>query len=72
MTPCPGGDHPGVFGELCCDPCWERLPARLPDPHTGAVRAWRRSIVQARMRKDWRYIERMHGTILAWLREHPA
>jgi hypothetical protein len=69
---CPGGFHPkDGRGDICCDACWDRLPAKLLDVD-GTPRAWRRRRSQIK-RHSWvslgedRWWTHNNKTIRDWL-----
>jgi len=75
---CPGGAHPkDGRGDMCCDACWKRIPARLPDVD-GSMRPWRARRNRIKRQARWassvddRWWEHNNRTIRAWLLEHPV
>lgn len=68
---CPGCGRPKEAAtDLCCDPCWERLPAKLPVGEGGAMLSWRRRRGTMRVVRDWGGLERINEAIRTWLREN--
>jgi hypothetical protein len=67
MADCPGcGTACG--NDLCCDPCWTRLPTRLP----GEGRPWRAQLKASRATRHTMGVARIHDAVETWLREHPT
>lgn len=67
--PCPGcGADRGA--QVCCDACWDRVPAKLPIGQDGSLMTWRRRIPQARITRDWGRVEELLNAVRAWLSEH--
>lgn len=64
--PCPGCDTPIEEGLLCCDPCWARIPTRVP----GFTQPWRSSRIKSRPLRDWGRFEQATEAALAWLVAH--
>ena len=64
-TRCPGGDHSKPTSDICCDPCWERLPAKIEG------RTWKRARAQARNRRAWHAVEAYNERIRRWLADNP-
>jgi hypothetical protein len=62
---CPGGTHRKATGDLCCDACWERLPAKIDG------RPWKRARIAARKRRGWHEVERINERVRRWLEANP-
>jgi hypothetical protein len=63
---CPGGNHANVSGQVCCDTCWRRVPARLP----GESEPWRTALHNARAIRAWGRIEDILVPVRDWLTDH--
>jgi hypothetical protein len=81
LPPAPSERCPGCWREkpprdICCDPCWARLPAKLPVGPGGELQAWRRRNAQLRRYTRtndyvWQELGRIMDAARAWLVEHP-
>lgn len=65
---CPGGCGAWISdGLLCCDPCWKRVPTRVP----GYPDPWRRARLSARGFGSYRQFEKATDAARAWLIANP-
>lgn len=61
----------GCGGNVCCDPCWDRIPTRLTvdaaSAYGGGVIAWRSALRRAQRNYNWPLVEAIFDAVKAWL-----